>query len=156
MAILFYKVSEPYGCFSNFSPHSITLGGYTWPTTEHYYQAQKFVGTSHAPHLCQKIRCARTPEQAAAIGRDPQYPLRHNWDSVKATVMYEAVLTKFLTHPDLAALLLSTAQELIVENSPTDAYWGCGGDGKGQNQLGQILMRVREKLRQSSAATELL
>lgn len=146
MTIFFYRVCEPYGCFSNFSPHGIWLGGEAWPTSEHYYQAQKFVGTADQ-HLCQQIRCAPSPELAAAMGRNPSHSLRPEWDRLKIAVMYEAVFTKFMTHRDLAALLINTGEEWIVEDSPTDAYWGRGADGKGQNQLGRILMRIRAELR---------
>src|SRR5215470_11748234 len=45
--ILFYRVGEPYGGFSNFSPHPVELNGRRWPTSEHYFQAQKFAGTEH-------------------------------------------------------------------------------------------------------------
>ncbi len=41
MTIYFYKVWEPYGCFSNFSPHPIEIHGVYWATVEHYYQSQK-------------------------------------------------------------------------------------------------------------------
>ncbi len=40
----YYENEVPYGCFSNFSAHSVVLKGVTWPTTEHYFQAQKFAG----------------------------------------------------------------------------------------------------------------
>lgn len=53
------------------------------------------------------------------------------------------------THADIRAVLLSTTDELIVENSPIDYYWGCGADGSGKNMLGQILMEVREILRRA-------
>src|SRR4051794_13335214 len=43
--IRFYSVGDDFGCFSNFSPHTITLKGKTWRTSEHYFQAQKFAGT---------------------------------------------------------------------------------------------------------------
>src|SRR4051794_34231194 len=43
--IHFYGVSDAYGCLSNFSPHPVKLKGKTWPTSEHYFQAQKFAGT---------------------------------------------------------------------------------------------------------------
>ena len=33
--------------------------------------------------------------------------------------------------------------------SRNDSYWADGGDGKGRNQLGKILMQVREELRQT-------
>ncbi|MGB8700918.1 MAG: NADAR family protein [Thermosynechococcaceae cyanobacterium] len=150
MTIFFYKVCDPYGCFSNFSPHSIVLGGYLWPTAEHYYQAQKFVGT-RLEGLMHTIRIAPSPEMAAAIGRDPKYGLRSDWDQVKTAVMYEVVSTKFRTYADLRTLLLNTGTEWIVEKSPTDAFWGCGADGKGQNQLGQILMRIRAELERNGA-----
>ena len=148
MTIFFYKVQEPYGCFSNFSLHSIDLQGYTWPTSEHYYQAQKYQGTPHQS-LCEKIRQTPTPEEAAAIGRNLDYAVQPNWDQIKSQIMYSAVHTKFLTHASIQAELLGTGDELIVENSPTDAYWGCGVDGKGYNQLGKILMQVRQDIRRS-------
>lgn len=146
MTIFFYKVCEPYGCFSNFSPHSIQMEGELWLTSEHYYQAQKFVGTRDR-HLCRLIQQASSPEKAAAIGRDPTYTVRQDWHTLKPGIMYNAVLTKFTTYPDLMALLLGTNEELIVENSPTDDYWGCGPNGLGQNQLGKVLMRIRQELR---------
>ncbi|MCL7041538.1 hypothetical protein MKW94_017437, partial [Papaver nudicaule] len=39
----FFKTWDPYGSFSNFSPHPLQMpdgnGGYlTWPSVEHYYQ----------------------------------------------------------------------------------------------------------------------
>lgn len=67
MTIYFYKVNEPYGCFSNFSPHSIHMYGQYWPTVEHYYQAQKFVGTQDEP-IIQVINGVKTPEEAASLG----------------------------------------------------------------------------------------
>ena len=147
MTIYFYKVNEPYGCFSNFSPHPIQLEGISWQTVEHYYQAQKFVGTENEG-LVSVIRDAKTPAEAAAIGRDRTHKLRPDWEQVKPQVMWQGVLTKFLTHADIQAILLDTSEELIVEDSPTDYYWGCGRDKTGQNQLGNILMKVRQELRQ--------
>ena len=39
----------------------------------------------------------------------------------------------------------------IVEDSPTDSYWGAGAHGGGRNRLGQILMSVRDELRRQEA-----
>jgi hypothetical protein len=123
------------------------LEGISWQTVEHYYQAQKFVGTENEG-LVSVIRDAKTPAEAAAIGRDRTHKLRPDWEQVKPQVMWQGVLTKFLTHTDIQAILLDTSEELIVEDSPTDYYWGCGQDKTGQNQLGNILMKVRQELRQ--------
>ena len=147
MTIYFYKLSDPYGCFSNFSPHPIEVDGLDWQTVEHYYQAQKFVATENE-ELIQVIRDAQTPMEAAQIGRDRTLKLRCDWEEVKQQVMWQGVLTKFLTHTDIQAILLDTGDRLIVEDSPTDYYWGCGQDKTGQNQLGKILMNVRQEIRQ--------
>jgi ribA/ribD-fused uncharacterized protein len=141
--IHFYSVSGKYGCFSNFSPHRITLKGKTWPTSEHYFQAMKFVGTPDE----EEVRQAKSPMVAARMGRSRKRPLRKDWESIKDTIMYEAVLAKFSQHADLRETLLGTGEAKIVEHTGNDAYWGDGGDGSGKNKLGQILMKVRGELR---------
>jgi N-glycosidase YbiA len=146
MTIYFYKVWEPYGCFSNFSPHGIEIRGTYWSTVEHYYQAQKFVGSVDAV-IIPSIYAAQTPEQAAALGRCNTRKLRCDWDVVKTEVMKEAVLKKFLTHADIRETLLTTGDYFLVENSPNDYFWGCGANKTGENYLGKILMSVREEIR---------
>ncbi len=41
--INFYSTSDDYGDFSNFAAWPIKVDGKTWPTSEHYFQAQKFL-----------------------------------------------------------------------------------------------------------------
>jgi ribA/ribD-fused uncharacterized protein len=145
MPIYFYSArEEPYGCFSNFSPHPFALDGAWWPTSEHYFQAQKFAGTPR----CDQIRQARSPKSAANMGRSRKYPLRPDWEQVKDSLMLQGVLKKFETHADIRAILLGTGDEEIVENAPHDYYWGCGADSSGKNKLGQTLMQVRAILRE--------
>lgn len=60
--------------------------------------------------------------------------------------MLKAVRRKFELHTQLRKLLLATGSEELIENAPSDYYWGCGSDGSGQNKLGQLLMRVRLEL----------
>jgi N-glycosidase YbiA len=142
--IRFYSARErPYGCFSNFSAHGFKLDGAWWPTSEHYFQAQKFAGTPSA----EAIRQAPSPKLAAEMGRDRSRPLRPDWEEVTDDVMREAVWHKFQAHPELQAILLGTGDAPIVEAAHQDAYWGCGPDGSGRNQLGKTLMEVRARLR---------
>jgi hypothetical protein len=61
--------------------------------------------------------------------------------------MHKAVYQKFLTHVDIREVLISTGENLLVEDSPCDYFWGCGADKTGQNHLGKILMRVRSELK---------
>lgn len=141
--IEFYNVGDAYGCFSNFAPYPIQLKGKIWPTSEHYFQAQKFAGTEHE----EAIRQANSPMIAARMGRSRQRPLRPDWEQVKDDVMREAVLAKFTQHPDIRAILLSTGEARLVEHTTNDKYWADGGNGSGQNRLGQILMEMRARLR---------
>lgn len=144
MTIYFYSTREqPYGCFSNFSRHGFELDGVYWQTSEHYFQAQKFAGTDYAD----EIRHAKTPKQAASLGRSRAHPLREDWEAVKEDVMRRAVLKKFETHEEIRRILLDTEAAELVENAPGDYYWGCGKDGSGKNRLGFILMEVRTILR---------
>lgn len=141
--IRFYSVADAYGELSNFAAYPIVLASKRWPTSEHYFQAQKFTDAA----LRERVRKAKTPMIAARLGRDRSTPLRRDWESIKVGVMMDAVLAKFSQHQDLAELLLGTGDALLVEHTENDSYWGDGGDGSGKNMLGQVLMRVRERLR---------
>jgi ribA/ribD-fused uncharacterized protein len=145
MTIFFYSTKGRYGCFSNFSRHGFELDGLYWPTSEHYFQAQKFAGTLYL----EEVRLTQTPKAAARLGRRRDWPLRPDWEQVKDDVMCRAVWRKFETNADIRAVLLSTANEELIEDSPTDDYWGCGAQRTGQNQLGQILMAVRARWQSS-------
>lgn len=126
-----------------FSAHPIKLQGKTWPTSEHYFQAQKFPGTPHE----EAVRKAQTPSEAARLGRDRSKPLRQDWEHVKDDIMREALIAKFTQHEDLKAKLLATGTAEIIEHTKNDRYWGDGGDGSGKNVLGRLLMETREELR---------
>jgi len=148
--INFYSTSGEYGCFSNFSRHTVFLRGKRWPTSEHFFQAMKFEGTEHE----EQVRMAKKPSEAAAMGRDRKRPLRRDWESVKDQIMLKAVRAKFTQHEDLKATLLATVDAKLVEHTENDNYWGDGGDGSGKNRLGQILMKVRDELRAGEVSTE--
>lgn len=144
--IQFYRVTEPYGAFSNFSAHAFQLKGATWPTSEHYFQAQKFVGTPHE----EEIRTTASPMIAARKGRDRKRPLRHDWETVKDQIMRDALCAKFAQHADIRELLLSTGDAQLIEHTTNDRYWGDGGDGTGRNRLGELLMELREQFRKET------
>lgn len=154
--IFFYKTWDLYGAFSNFSPHPIKMldvnGDYsTWLSVEHYYQAHKFVGVDDpvAQDCVENIKSAKSPEEAARIGRSMQrqHPdlVRSDWESVKIDVMYRALKCKFSIYPHLNSMLLSTAGCVLVEASPHDLFWGGGRDGEGLNYLGRLLMQLRSE-----------
>ena len=144
--IKFYSVNDEYGEFSNFAAFPINIDNRRWPTSEHYFQAQKFKAKSHQ----EEIRKAKSPMIAARMGRDRKRKLRRDWESAKGNVM--RVMAKFTQHPELKRLLLETGDAKLIEHTTNDSYWGDGGDGSGRNMLGQLLMEVRAALREDSEA----
>lgn len=144
--IPFYSTADEYGEFSNFAAFPIRLDTQMWPTSEHYFQAQKFLAAEHR----EEIRQAKSPMIAARLGRSRKKPLRRDWESCKVAIMRKAVLAKFTQHQELRELLLGTGDAKLVEHTSNDDYWGDGGDGHGKNMLGRILMEVREQLRDQS------
>jgi predicted NAD-dependent protein-ADP-ribosyltransferase YbiA (DUF1768 family) len=60
--------------------------------------------------------------------------------------MDEVLYLKFRQHGDLRTLLLSTYPSELMYVESGDPFWGDGA-GQGLNELGNSLMRVRERLR---------
>ena len=184
--ITFYAPKDPYGFFSSFSRHEVTVFGQTWPTSEHPFQAMKY--SPHRPDLVAKIGAKVKPSEAAFIGRNTSLPLRPDWERhpgpllarikgadvppepgrfhhqddginrmgvtaepilhrVKDVIMYEVVFAKFTQHADLRAELLTTRDQVLVEDALHDPYWGWGASRIGENKLGRILMAVRSAIR---------
>lgn len=143
--ILFYKVNEPYGVFSNFYKCGFFIDDEYWPTVEHFFQAQKFDDEA----LREKIRKLASPMDAAISGRDRDNLLRDDWDCVRDNIMRLAVMEKFKQNDEARSILLATNDLILVEHTKNDSYWADGGDGSGKNMLGKILMEVRSILRET-------
>jgi ribA/ribD-fused uncharacterized protein len=110
-------VNDAYGCFSNFALYPIELDSLRWPTSEHYFQAQKFADMTQR----ERIRALTSPMSAARMGRSGQHPLREDWEQAKDEVMRTAVRTKFTQHVEIREVLLSTGDAEIVEHTKTTA-----------------------------------
>lgn len=133
--------TEDHRFLSNFWPAPITLLGLHYPTTEHAYQAMKCADQFEN---AEDIRLAETPGQAKRMGQKTL--VREDWDLIKVDVMRLITRLKY-NIPELQMLLLSTGtKELIEGNTWGDTFWGVC-EGQGQNNLGKILMEVRDSLR---------
>jgi len=144
----FYSVKNLYGEFSNFALFPILIEGVLWASSEHFYQAHKFLDHD----LQEKVRIAATPFLAAQIGRDPNLAIRDDWDEVKDDYMMIALKAKFSQYNVLKELLLSTNQSTLFEHTKNDCYWADCGDRTGKNKLGLMLMDIRTEL--SKLSTE--
>ena len=134
---------DPTHPLASYSKHGFELDGAEWPSVEHYYQAMKFEDADYR----EQIRSAQHPAEAAKLGKSKKHGRRRDWEQVKETYMTRGVYVKGRCHPEVAAALLATGEQPIVETSQYDYYWGCGRDGRGHNTYGKVLMNVREKLK---------
>ncbi len=138
MAINFY--TPKFYVFNNLSANAIEFEGKLYPTSEHAYQAAKCT----SPEGKEAIRNARSPLQAKKLAnvtyeadKDP------DWEQKKVAVMEAILRVKLAQHSEAAEALAQSGQEDIVEDSPTDYFWGEGADGSGQNVLGKLWMKLR-------------
>ena len=130
-----------YRWLSNFYFAPAAYGFIVYPTSEHAYQAAK----SFDNEVRVAIALLKTPGEAKRAGR--KVVMRPDWEFAKIAVMYEIVKDKFLRNPELAKKLLKTGDSILMEiNDWGDQFWGVSG-GRGQNQLGIVLMRVRKEIR---------
>ena len=77
--------------------------------------------------------------------------MRPDWDDVKFKIMEQVVYEKFTQNPTLAQDLLNTGDRILKEgNYWKDLYWGVDlKTGEGENNLGKILMSLRDYIRQN-------
>jgi N-glycosidase YbiA len=172
--VLFYTTKGDYGCFSNFSHHSVSIVDMRWKTSEHAYQALKFY--PHKRDVMQLIQDASSPRAAADLGRSYK-PINPKWEDRlhadrnplfevmvddsrgkalalerhKDLAMYRVLLAKFKQNKGAREVLVRTENRPLIEDSPIDSYWGWGPRKDGVNRLGKILMLVRLELRRYPA-----
>ena len=135
-----------WGEFSNFHPgFPLIVAGQAWPTSEHLYQACKFLD---AP-IRETIRKAGSAKSAKQIARANQNIVRADWYNHSLFVMEWVLRCKLSLHPQMfGSVLLATGDRPIVESSQYDAFWGAKPTGVGlligDNNLGVLLMKVRD------------
>lgn len=150
------RFEDGYDFLSNFFLHPVTMDGVIYNSTEVAYQAAKTLDLNERDLVRQKpvhddgkivAYIERTPGQAKKEGR--RVTLRPDWERVKIQVMEDLVRQKF-QHPALKEQLLATGTaELVEGNWWNDTFWGVC-NGKGENHLGRILMKIREELKNES------
>lgn len=144
------KFEGRYRFLSNFYPCEIKHKGIIYNSVETYYIAMKVTdmqlisGVYYTAADFRKIVSKMDPSEAKKLGK--KIKLRTDWENKKLDFMNWAVREKF-KNEELSNLLLSTGdKELIEGNWWGDIYWGVC-NGKGENNLGKILMSVRDEIR---------
>lgn len=128
---------------SNFYNCPVTYKQLTYTNNEAAFQAQKCVNDA------ERIQFTKlSPSEAKRLGR--RVSLRRDWEDVKVSIMEEVVRAKFAQNAELADKLLATGDAHLEEgNTWGDKVWGTV-NGVGANQLGIILMKIRDEIRESN------
>ena len=132
-------------CLDNASAFRVEFNGVKFATAEAAYQAQAFVTTE--PGIAYRIFEAPSAYEAKMIAHVNHDLRRADWDEVKVQVMESVLRAKLAQHPFVKQKLLETGDCPIVEDSPTDSFWGCGADRQGRNEMGKLWMKLRAELR---------
>jgi ribA/ribD-fused uncharacterized protein len=106
------------------------IDGKAWPTSKHYFQAMKF----NDPKIREEIRNAPSAREVYNLANSTngkyKNKIRWGWNLIKDRVIHDAVWAKFTQDPALKQELIATGNATLIEESPTDSYWGTGGKRK--------------------------
>ena len=135
--------SSPYEPLNNWSAHQVRIWDKIFATAEHAYQFKKFDMTDD--NVAERVANAASPWAAYQVAQQYKAKKRDDWEELKLSIMHEIITAKAAQHRDVQERLKQTAGRTIIEDSPSDSFWGCGPDGLGENNLGKIWMDVRDK-----------
>ena len=133
--------------FSNFSSFQVYWRGRLWPTSEHAYQAAHFFETNR--ELTEQIFGSPSAHEAFKLAKANVDQARVDWEELKVGIMEDICWHKLAQHTYIQLKLLQTGDVPLVEDSPTDAFWGWGSGRDGRNELGQLWMRLRAQLQEN-------
>ncbi len=119
----------------------VFLEGLCFDCTENAYQAAKTKDIE-----LRKKFTIMSPYEAKAYWNGKEDQIREDWDSVKYQILKDLNRQKFTWHLPLMYMLAQTGDAVLEEgNTWGDTYWGIC-DGVGENNLGKILMEIRDTL----------
>lgn len=138
---------DQYRFLSNFHMCDVYFGGMLFPSSEHAYMSVKTQDTTIKEKFTKRVQIQLTCSEARKLGQ--KITLKPNWEQIKYDVMLAIVFDKFWRNRDIRDKLIETNNKYLEEtNSWGDEYWGVNyKTGIGANNLGKILMKVRECLR---------
>jgi ribA/ribD-fused uncharacterized protein len=156
-SVVFRATKDKWGGLSNMAAgYPLLINGHLFRTSEALYQAFRYADDkSEDGELVQElIRSEKSPMAAKMVSKK-YYPLtRDDWVNTRVKIMDWCLRAKLHAHWDkFSALLISTGDSPIVEESHKDRFWGAvavpGSDDQlaGENVLGSLLVRLRDHIK---------
>ena len=161
----FHREYEENGCFCNWYPAEFDYAGRHYLHSEQFMMYQKVMMFGQT-ELGDEIMRTADPEQCKILGREFFDGFDAAlWKRTRFVVVKRGIRAKFAQNPQMMETLLATGNAILAECSPRDKDWGIllsTSDPevqditkwKGENLLGQVLMEVREELREELRITD--
>ncbi len=143
--IRFSPTAGKYKVFANSHKSDIVINEKVYPTVEHYVTAMKFIDTDAA--WAEEIRTAKNILSVRSKGRTKGHAGDMYYENKKIDYMRASLYEKFTQNDEMKKLLLGT-KEAELEEESEDIVWGVGIDGTGENLTGQLLIELRDILRE--------
>lgn len=156
------------GVFSNWAKAPFRAAVYPGEEVEWFNCAEQYMMRIKAElfkdaEAATMIMRTPSPKEQKRLGRAVKGYADEAWDPVARDFSYIGIYHKFAQNKVLRELLLSTGNKILVEASPVDKKWGVGlehldlrildkSKWPGKNWLGQILMKVRDDLRNGTSS----
>ena|ERR1035437_8914639 len=149
----------PYRFLSNFWLAKVFLDDVEYSSVELAYQSAKWK-PEHREYFqtCSELEAIKynvkeiiysTPESNVPIRANGTIE-QNEWRANRLGIMTDLVTQKFdpkLNHENYKLLLDTGQMQLEEMNWWNDLYWGTNKEGEGKNNLGKLLMKVRDSLK---------
>ena len=126
----------------NFSSFKVKYNGYLYSSAEEAFQANLFI--NDYPEITEEIKNSHSAHEAQKIRFKNEDKIKLNQNET-LELMEKILRCKVEQNPYVLKKLLETKDYIIVEDSPKDDYWGWGINRTGENQLGNLWMKLREE-----------
>lgn len=148
------------GKFSQWHKSPFKVNDVVYNCAEQFMMQQKALIFNDL-ETAQKIMKTSNPKKQKELGRAVKNFHPQKWNDVAKEIAFLGNYAKFSQNPVLRRKLILTGDVEIAEASPIDTIWGIGlsdkhpdawdkNKWKGTNWLGEILMKVRTKLKEES------
>lgn len=155
--ICFHNPNEENGYLSNWYLSDFVFEGKKFSSLEQYMMYQK-ANLFKDEEIAKEIMDTSDVATIKELGRNVHNYDDKTWDEVRGGIVYKGLLAKFSQNEELKKCLLNTGDAILAECAVHDKIWGIGismldqgrfdqNKWKGENLLGNNLMKVRETLR---------
>lgn len=158
---------------SNWTQADMVIGGTRYNCVEQWMMAAKAVMFKDEVTLAKIMKCdlrdpdfakehskwTDCPREQKLLGRQVAGFQKERWELDAFDTVYNGNYAKFTQNPDLWAFLDATGEDHLAESNPKDPIWGIAlgredpkawdpAQWQGLNWLGEVLMDVRQRIRE--------